>query len=85
MFVARLDTISYQQLWGERICILDNGNESMFFIFFYFPLLFQGRKEIFVFCNILSVQFSSVQSLSRVQLFATPWTRAQQASLSNIL
>ena len=28
------------------------------------------------------VQFSSVQSLSRVQLFATPWTAARQASLS---
>ena len=26
--------------------------------------------------------FSSVQSLSRVQLFATPWTAARQASLS---
>ena len=29
-----------------------------------------------------SVQFSSVQSLSRVRLFATPWTAAHQASLS---
>ena len=28
------------------------------------------------------VQFSSVQSLSRVRLFATPWTAAPQASLS---
>ena len=28
-----------------------------------------------------SVQFSSVQSLSCVQLFATPWTAAHQASL----
>ena len=28
------------------------------------------------------VQFSSVQSLSRVQLFVTPWTTACQASLS---
>ena len=28
------------------------------------------------------VQFSSVQSFSRVQLFATPWTVARQASLS---
>ena len=28
------------------------------------------------------VQFSSVQSLSRVRLFATPWTAARQASLS---
>ena len=26
-------------------------------------------------------QFSSVQSLSHVQLFATPWTAARQASL----
>ena len=31
---------------------------------------------------LLSVQFSSVQSLSRVQLFATPWIAARQASLS---
>ena len=31
-----------------------------------------GRKD----------QFSSVQSLSRVQLFVTPWTTARQASLS---
>ena len=29
-----------------------------------------------------SVQFSSVQSLSRVRLFATPWIVARQASLS---
>ena len=31
---------------------------------------------------VLSVQFSSVQSLSHVQLFVTPWTAAHQASLS---
>ena len=30
----------------------------------------------------VSVQFSSVQSLSRVRLFVTPWTSALQASLS---
>ena len=30
----------------------------------------------------LSVQFSSVQSLSRVRLFATPWIAARQASRS---
>ena len=29
-----------------------------------------------------SVQFSSIQSLSRVRLFATPWIAARQASLS---
>ena len=31
-----------------------------------------------------SIQFSSVQSLSHVQLFATPWIAARQASLSII-
>ena len=29
-----------------------------------------------------NIQFSSVQSLSRVRLFVTPWTAARQASLS---
>ena len=33
-------------------------------------------------CYNSSAQFSSVQSLSRVRLFATPWTAAHQASLS---
>ena len=32
--------------------------------------------------HIICHQFSSVQSLSRVQLFATPWITARQASLS---
>ena len=32
--------------------------------------------------NELERHFSSVQSLSRVRLFATPWTTARQASLS---
>ena len=31
---------------------------------------------------IYKYQFSSVQSLSRVRLFATPWIKARQASLS---
>ena len=34
------------------------------------------RQEVFL------TKFSSVQSLSRVKLFATPWTTARQASLS---
>ena len=34
------------------------------------------------FKNISYFQFSSVQSLSHVQLFVTPWTAARQASLS---
>ena len=34
--------------------------------------------------QITTHQFSSVQSLSRVRIFATPWTAARQASLSVI-
>ena len=57
-----------------------------------FPYLFyvHGIKEMTPhfndnFCNFcliafLRVQFSSVQSLSRVQLFAIPWTAVRQAS-----
>ena len=33
-------------------------------------------------CLLIGYQFSSVQLLSRVRLFATPWTPAHQASLS---
>ena len=40
-------------------------------------------KNTGVGCHVLlQVQFSSVHSLSRVRLFATPWTAARQASLS---
>ena len=35
-----------------------------------------------VFTKLCKHQFSSVQSLSRVRLFATPWITAHQASLS---
>ena len=35
-----------------------------------------------MFLPVNSTQFSSVQSLSRVRLFTTPWTAARQASLS---
>ena len=40
-----------------------------------------GHLDYFQFLPIVS-QFSSVQSLSRVWLFATPWTAVHQASLS---
>ena len=56
--------------------------------------LFQENKEISLYTHILltgllcassswsTVQISSVQSLSHVRLFVTPWTTAHQASLS---
>ena len=39
-------------------------------------------KPIFFTVSASYYQFSSVQSLSRVRLFATPWIAARQASLS---
>ena len=39
-------------------------------------------KLVFFICCILWIQFSSVQSFSRVRLFETPWTAARKASLS---
>ena len=49
---------------------------SVSFFLFFFPLKLNNT-----FLYIL-LQFSSVQSLSRVLLFATPWIAARQASLS---
>ena len=48
-------------------------------------LLFKKKKKEILSCATginLDWGFSSVQSLSRVQLFATPWSAARQASLS---
>ena len=42
------------------------------FLMYYFSFWFTTKQH----------QFSSVQLLSRVQLFVTPWTAARQASLS---
>ena len=43
----------------------------------------KGDKSVCNAQNIIFIdKFSSVQSLSRVRLFATPWTTARQASLS---
>ena len=39
------------------------------------------RKNVFIF-SLLIMMFSSVQSLNRVRLFATPWIAARQAFLS---
>ena len=49
-----------------------------------FMILLQGKKGCCAISNVTFSQdkISSVQSLSRVRLFATPWTTAGQASLS---
>ena len=50
----------------------------------YFPIsqLFTSGGQSIGVSALVSVQFSSVQSLSHVQFFVTPWTTACQASLS---
>ena len=57
-------------------------HEYIYLFFFYdkacFLSLFSESKT----CSIDSIQFSSVQSLSCVRLFATSWIAAHQASLS---
>ena len=55
--------------------------DSLSFSSSNFPLFFFFNSNITDIQDI-SVQFSSVQSLSRVWLFATPWTAPRQASLS---
>ena len=52
--------------------------------FFLIPYPFQDKS---IYSNernmsFMYIQFSSVHSLSHVQLFVTPWTAAHQASLS---
>ena len=52
--------------------------ENNFFVSFPVAIIFSQLWRL----QFSSVQFSSVQSLSRVRLFATPWIAARQASLS---
>jgi len=61
-------------VWGEL-----GGN---WYIYIYAKSLCFPPETITIL--LISYQFSSVQSLSRVWLFATPWIAACQASLSNI-
>ena len=55
-----------------------NGNYYPTFLTFFI----EKRRKIHVFLLEISHQFSSVQSVSCVWLFAIPWTGAHQASLS---
>ena len=53
------------------LCLNEHSHPFIESAFVYYPCT-----------RLMSVQFSSVQSLSRVWLFATPWIAACQASLS---
>ena len=66
---------------GTSLCACPLEESIFFSALWYCTALMQlnGLKLIPCFQGY---QFCSVQSLSRVPLFATPWTAAQQASLS---
>ena len=74
-----------QNDWGARFKWIGSSPKNYLFkyrreqvkIFHTYPLFF-----FFIFTSNFHEQFSSVQSLSRVWLFATPWAGAHQASLS---
>ena len=62
----------------QRIFLTQESNQGLLHCrWILYQLHYQGRPLISV-----SVQFSSVQLLSRVRLLATPWIAARQASLS---
>ena len=63
-----------QYLWEEK----NQKSEGIYYFLCRFFFFFQNMVGS---CQHSIHQFSSVQSFSRVQLFATPWTTAHQASL----
>ena len=67
-------------------CLLHAPLRSLIWPFFFSPLLYLFTTLFYLLISrkhmIPIPQFSSVQSLSRVWLFVTPWIAAHQASLS---
>ena len=81
-FLFAADCMTFHCMEGGDYCSLHNWpplvnlNGYLFCVVLFLPLsyLLAGFRHF--------RDFSSVQSLSRVQLFATPWTEAHQAFLS---
>ena len=70
--------------WSKPWCLTLCNSLALFptpWIFLYFVLLVQVLLR-FTLLSEAYTSFSSVQSLSHVRLFATPWIAARQASLS---
>ena len=77
-------------LFAMCISSLDEGNcpnllpikKIWLFCFLNWFLRFLSIIWMQIFYQVCDLKFSSVQSLSRVRLFVTPWIAARQASLS---
>ena len=80
------------QVMEEGLLLHIYQGKGFFFFSWYIRLLANVKQlsyvfTVYVFCvfwleNKVTLGFSSVQSLSRVWLFVTPWIAARQASLS---
>ena len=69
----------YIEWINNKVLIYSTGN------YIQYPMINHNGKELKkkeCVCLYIRNQFSSVLSLSRLRLFATPWTAAHQASLS---
>ena len=64
-------------VYASKICLWKSIQSQGCLYIFSYPLPSNRMQSYFTF-----FQFSSAQSLSRVRLFATPWTIACQVSLS---
>jgi len=79
---------SFNQYKTQNIPLFQSGAVRVSLIRFLSPACQWGWLHFYTCLGtyllwwLLQAQFSSVQSLSHVQLFATPWTAAHQASLS---
>ena len=79
---------SFNQYKTQNIPLFQSGAMKVSFISFLSParqwgcLHFYTSLGTYLLWWLLQAQFSSVHSLSHVQLFATPWTAAHQSSLS---
>ena len=63
------------------LCLIGRENILLFFLLFCYIKYVRFYSNFIITFMLPSVSVS-VQSLSRVQLFATPWTEAHQAALS---
>ena len=61
---------------------IPSWTSAVAFWFLCYLSITDGLLQSVMIKNTTGSQFSSVQSLSRVRLFATPWIAARQASLS---
>ena len=77
--------MTFTSLLSSAICTPFSDNHFAFLHFFFFGMVLVPTSCTILWTSFIVIQvvcLSSVQSLSRVRLFVTPWITARQASLS---